>query len=271
MDFAGHLRLRASRRPDGRTFIAEQSFSAPFHVGKGYWDGAVLEMQVVNPTAGILAGDRMELDLRVDPEAALCVSTPAAARAFMMRPDTSALCRQTLRVAPGGWLEYSPEPLFPHRQSAYRQETALEVDRGGELFYLDTLAPGRAARDEKWSWRSLEISLAARLGGALVLKERLDASGEELASQSAFYGMQEAWFTTAVAISDKLPVSNEWLQSLEPLHGNGLWFGATRFHPGCWLLRLVAPTSQASRDALGRLREELAKFLPRLRVSFRKL
>ena len=39
--------------------IAGQSFRAPFHVSKPYWDAdsRVLLTQVVNPTAGILEGD----------------------------------------------------------------------------------------------------------------------------------------------------------------------------------------------------------------------
>lgn len=271
MDFSGHLRLRASRRPDGRTFVSEQSFSAPFHIGKGYWDGEVLEVQVVNPTAGVLAGDRMDLQVAVDPGAALCVTTPAATRAFMMRPEGSAVCRQELSVKKGGWLEYSPEPLFPHKQSEFRQETALSVERGGSLFYLDSLAPGRVALGESWSWRSLTISLCLKLGDEIVLKEQLDASGAELAGQAEASGMKEAWFTTTVLVAERLPKTREWLGALDALHGNGLWFGATCFHPGCWLLRLIAPSSQISRDALLKIREGVASALPLLRVSFRKL
>lgn len=66
-EFSGHLRLRAEARGDGQTKLAEQSFRAPFHVGKSYWDVAAqtLRVQVVNPTAGILAGDRLESEIAV--------------------------------------------------------------------------------------------------------------------------------------------------------------------------------------------------------------
>lgn len=271
MDFSGHLKLRASRRTDGRTYVSEQSFSAPFHIGKGYWDGDVLEMQVVNPTAGVLAGDRLELQVSVDPGAALCVTTPAATRAFMMRPGGAAVCRQELSVRKGGWLEYSPEPLFPHKQSEFRQETLLSVEPGGSLFYLDTLAPGRVALGEAWSWRNLAISLCLKLGDETVLKERLEASGAELAVQASASGMKEAWFATALLAAEGLPVDRGWLADLSALHGKGTWFGATCFHPGCWLLRLIAPEPQSYRDALLRIRERVVSELPHLRVSFRKL
>ena len=126
--FAGHLHLEAAPRADGRTVLARQSFRAPFHLGKSYWDGDVLQVRVVNATAGILAGDRLELAVRVRPGAALLVLTPAAARAFMMRRG-AAECRQAFTVDAGGWLEYAPEPLFPHRDSDYTQTTRLDVGR----------------------------------------------------------------------------------------------------------------------------------------------
>ena len=59
--FGGNLQLRAAVRAPGRTMIATQSFRAPFHVSKPYWDAdsRVLLTQVVNPTAGILEGDTL--------------------------------------------------------------------------------------------------------------------------------------------------------------------------------------------------------------------
>ena len=54
----GRLGLRVVRAADGRTVVAEQFFQAPFHLSKPHWDpdAGVLHVQVVNPTAGILAG-----------------------------------------------------------------------------------------------------------------------------------------------------------------------------------------------------------------------
>ncbi|HYD85647.1 MAG TPA: urease accessory protein UreD, partial [Opitutus sp.] len=137
-EFCGHLRLRGAVREHGRTVLAEQSFRAPFHLSKPYWDAdaGVLIVQVVNPTAGILAGDRLESDIAVDAGAAVCVTTPSASRVFKMK-DGVAECRQRFCVAAGGWLEVMPEPLVPHRGCVYRQVTTVEVEAGGALFFVD--------------------------------------------------------------------------------------------------------------------------------------
>ena len=87
-EFSGHLRLRGAVREHGRTVLAEQSFRAPFHLSKPYWDmdTGVLLVQVVNPTAGILAGDRLESDVAVDVGAAVCVTaSPNVGSGFAWR------------------------------------------------------------------------------------------------------------------------------------------------------------------------------------------
>ncbi|HWL14763.1 MAG TPA: urease accessory protein UreD, partial [Opitutus sp.] len=165
-EFSGHLRFRAAQREHGRTVLAEQSFRAPFHLSKPYWDvdTRVLLVQVVNPTAGILAGDRLESEIVVETGAALCVTTPSASRVFMMR-NGEAEARQRFVVARGGWLEVLPEPLVPHRGSRYRQATAIEIEEGGGLFFVDQLLPGRVAHGETWSWDRLRLELDVRCGG----------------------------------------------------------------------------------------------------------
>ncbi len=148
--FAGHLRLHAALS-GGRTTLAAQSFRAPYHLSKPYWDAdaGALVVQVVNPTAGILDGDSLESDIAVAVDAALLVTTPSASRVFKMRGG-SAECRQHFSVAKGGWLEVLPEPLVPHRGSVYRQQTTIEIEAGGGLFFTDLLMPGRIAHGEAW-------------------------------------------------------------------------------------------------------------------------
>lgn len=268
--FAGHLRLEAAPRPDGRTALVRQSFRAPFHLGKAYWDGAVLQVRVVNATAGILAGDRLELAVRVRPDAALLVLTPAATRAFMMRRG-AAECRQTFTVAARGWLEYAPEPLFPHRDSRYAQATRLEVAAGGEAYFADALAPGRADRGELWAWRDLRLALDVAHGGEPVLRERLAGLGAALGGRAAFFGTEQAWFGTVVALSPNLGPDDGLADPLRAWQARGGWRGASRLRRGGWIARVVAPDGQSLRDDLAELRRIFAARLPRLASDLRRL
>lgn len=266
----GHLMMSAARRDDGRTVLARQSFRAPFHLGKSYWDGSVLQVQVVNPTAGILAGDRLRCEVTVGEGASLAVTTPAASRAFMMRRGV-AECRQEFRVSSGGWLEYFPEPLCPHRDTDYVQRTAIHVEDGAELFWCDSLAPGRVGRGETWAWRRLQIALTVDQGRAPLLRECLDASGSELAAMAAFHGQPEAWFATALVLSPRLAPDDACWEALRALHRDGVWCGVTRLPRAGWIVRVIAPRGQALRDTLAEVRRLLAEKLPALRSDWRKL
>jgi urease accessory protein len=266
----GHLHLVAAADADGCTRIAHQSFRAPFHISKPYWDGAVLQVQVVNPTAGILAGDRLELEITAEPGAALLVTTPAAARAFMMRSG-AAQCGQDLRVRAGGWLEYLPEPLYPHRDADYAQATRLEVEAGGEVAYFDALAPGRVGRGERWAWRRLRVSLDVHYGGEPVLRECLDAGGAVLAAAAELHRTPDAFFGTLVLITERLRADDPVWEAVRNLHGGGRWIGATALRRGGWIVRVIAPGGQALRDTVAELRTLFARAMPRMASDLRKL
>jgi urease accessory protein len=267
--FAGHLHFEANRHPEGHTFLGQQSFRAPFHLSKAYWDGSVLQVRIVNVTAGILAGDRLELDVRVAAGASLLVTTPAATRAFMMTSG-AAECRQCFTVAPGAWLEYAPEPLFPHRDSEYAQTTRLEIAEGAEVYFTDALAPGRAGRGETWGWRKLQLTLAVEHAGDPVLRERLSGAGAELARRASFFGMGEAWFGTVVVFSEKLREDAALWSRVAAIGGEGCRIGATALRGG-WVVRLIARDSQSLREALASLRSLFAERIPRLRSDLRRV
>jgi urease accessory protein len=273
--FSGHLSLSAAIGARGRTVLAAQSFRAPFHLSKPYWDedARTLLVQVVNPTAGILAGDRLESEIAVQGDASLLVTTPSASRIFHMR-DGAAECRQRFTVAAGAWLEVMPEPLVPHRASRYRQSTTIEVADGGTLFFVDQLMPGRIAHGEAWSWDRLAIELNVHAGGDLVLRERLDQTGGELLGLANLAGTgPESCFANAVLIAASPPDALEppWRAALTALHGNGLWVGASRLRRGGWSIKLIASGPIRLRESLRAMRRILLPYFPRLGCDPRKL
>ncbi|MBI2498524.1 MAG: urease accessory protein UreD [Opitutae bacterium] len=270
MEFSGHLSLRAAVAAGGRTVLAAQSFRAPYHLSKPYWDteAQTLLVQVVNPTAGILAGDSLASDIVVGQDAALLVTTPSASRVFKMR-DGAAECRQHFSVAKGGWLEVLPEPLVPHRGCRYRQATKVEVEPGGGLFFADLLVPGRIAHGEAWAWERLCLETEVRLGGELILRERFEQSGDELKALAALAGSgQEACFGNAVLVAEG---GAPWLPAVAALHGDGVWLGVSTLRRGGWSIKFVAADSIRLRKTLRSVRAALAVHYPRMACDPRKL
>ena len=273
-EFSGDLQLRAALNHRGQTTLSAQSFRAPYHISKPYWDAdsRTLLVQVVNPTAGILSGDRLASDITVESQAALLVTTPSASRVFKMRDGGSAECVQHFRVAAGGWLEVMPEPLVPHRGCTYRQRTHIEVESGGELFFTDQLASGRVAHGETWAWESLCLEVDVRLAGELVLRERFAHSGEDLRALAALAGSgASACFANAVLIADAQENDSAWQAAIHALHGDGVWTGVSRLRRGGWSLKFVASSSVHLRRTLRAARAALAVRFPQLQCDVRKL
>jgi urease accessory protein len=261
------------RDDDGQTVLAQQSFRAPFHLSKPYWDDHALIVQVVNPTAGVLAGDRLESEISVGRQAALLVTTPSANRVFKMRSGM-AECRQRFKVAAGGWLEFMPEPLVLHRGSLYHQVTEIDVAEGGSLFFADLLMPGRLARGERWAWESLVLESSLRCAGKLIVRERLKQSGEDLRRLAEFAGASEgACFANVLLVGQPLATESSWREAVRALHGYEVRLGVSELRGGCgaWSLKLVAADNLALRRTLKEVRRILSPLLPKLACDPRKL
>ena len=269
-EFSGQLALRAEARPDGRTVLAAQSFRAPYHISKPYWDeeSRTLLAQVVNPTAGILSGDHLESSIAVEAGAALLVTTPSASRVFKMK-NGAAECHQHFTVASGGWLEVLPEPLVPHRGCRYRQTTHIDVATGGAVFFADLLMPGRVGHGEAWAWTQLCLEIDARLDGELILRERFEQTGADLRALAELAGSgPAACFGNAVLIADG---PDNWIPLVAALHRDGIWAGVSPLRRGGWSIKCVAPDSIRLRRTVLEIRQILAAHYPRLACAPRKL
>ena len=269
----GHLGLCALRHTDGRTVLDEQSFQAPFHLSKPHWDPAaeVLHVQVVNPTAGILAGDALRSEITVGAGAAVLVSTPSATRIFKMDDGGAATSFQRWNIAAGGWLEVMPEPLVPHRGSRFHQETEVHAEAGAGLLLIDQLMPGRLAHGEAWQWERLVLGLSVRVGGELLLRERFDQTGAGLRGLSEYHGTgAAACFANLVLVLPLAEPTPAWRAEIQQLHQAGVWLGVTTLAGPAWSLRIVAPGPVQLRDTLAALRTILKKAYPRLGCSLRR-
>jgi urease accessory protein len=273
-EFHGHLMLRAEAKADGRTAVGAQAFRAPFHVSKPYWDAdtKTLLVQVVNPTAGILSGDRLESSVEVAAGAAVLLTTPSASRVFKMR-EGEANGTQRFTVEAGGWLEVLPEPIVPHRGCVFHQRTSLTVAPEGAAFYADLLMPGRVAHGEAWEWKKLVLELDVRRGEDRLLHERFDQDGPGLRALAALAGAGEgACFGNAVVIASGLDEAPAWRDELHALHTDGVWIGASQLRlGGGWSIKFVASDGVKMKQTLGAIRRALFAVCPHLACDARKL
>jgi urease accessory protein len=183
----GHLDIVCSADAEGRSYLSRQSFCAPVHLSKPYSDEGALVVNVVNPTAGLFAGDVIRFDVAVETGARLLLTSPSASRAHKMHGG-EALVEQRFRVENGGFLEVLPELFIPQAGCRYRQRTTIEVAREGRLIFFETLAPGRVASGETFGFERLEWTTEAFFEGKKVARERYRISGGDSLSLAALRG-----------------------------------------------------------------------------------
>ncbi|MFR0875726.1 MAG: urease accessory protein UreD, partial [Bilophila wadsworthia] len=134
----------------------------PFLVQRAlYWDEAMPQMPcifIITTTGCVLQGDRMALEIEVGKNAQAHVTTQSATKVHMMNANYASQL-QDIVVEEGGYLEYMPDPLIPHRTSRFLSKTRLSVAETGSLLYAEVVLPGRKYHHEDEMFDSTSLTV----------------------------------------------------------------------------------------------------------------
>lgn len=265
----GHLRLVCRVNARGESHLAEQSFCAPIHLSKPHLDAGTLVVNIVNPAAGLLAGDRIDVRVRVEGGARLLLTTPSANRVHRMREGFAAI-EQEFIVAEGASLENWPELFIPQAGARYRQRTVLRVEEGGELLFFETLAPGRVASGESFKYDWLDWETNVFLGAELSAREcyRLAPGSGGLAALQAQFA--NAYYASCFVVSPRLTPGSACWGAIHGLHHPSSWVGISDLAGGGWIIKVVADSSLGLRRVLHGIRHRLHAELGQLPPSLRR-
>ena len=250
------------------TVLAKRLAGGLSHVSKPYWDGDVLRLHLVNPTAGIFGGDDLRMRLELGERARVALTCPSANRFHAMQ-GTSARIEQEFIVGRGGWLDFIPEWVIPQKNSEVELLTRIEVSEGGQLVFGDLLAPGRVAHGEKLDFRRFGTRFELKVAGRLVASERMELE-PSLGSwpfsvpswDHCFYG---AWWLVGKELDDFL------MQGIESFQGDGVKIGVSTLAEGVVVVRMLAARSLILKKVSERVREQLSSVFPLLEGDRRQV
>jgi urease accessory protein len=151
----GFLRLRFARN-GASTILAQSRFSLPLQIltpltlarGASY-------LTLLNPTGGVLGGDHLTTNIVQEAGTHVCLTTPSATRIYRTL-EKPAILKTVIRVEKDATLEYFPDHIIPHENSALRQSLRLEMAPGSRAILFDSLASGRVAHGERWKFREMD-------------------------------------------------------------------------------------------------------------------
>jgi urease accessory protein len=241
----------------GRTVLTARRFTLPLQALEPMdLDGdGVATLLLLNPTGGLLAGDRLETEIVLRPGSRVCLSTPSATRVYRS-PGPVAVQRVAMDVGRGAALEWLPDHLIPSPGARLRQTTEIRLAADATLLYLDAWATGRAARGETWGFDLLDSNLLVRNEAGPLLRERSILAGhpprdglggtEGFAYTATFLAMRPAGPATQPDWEDLARV----LQTDAGAVQAGGRAGVTTLGRGGVLARLLCPSAPALHDVV---------------------
>ncbi|MCP1102259.1 urease accessory protein [Aequitasia blattaphilus] len=147
----GKLRIEAHVH-NGRTVITDCFFTAPFKIVKPYYDKNRAEVMIMQASAGILEGDKYEVEIVVKSGASLMVTGQSYTKLFKM---DSGYATQNVKITveSGASLFYLPCPIIPFGGSSFVSENEIHLQKGSEFIMQDILACGRKGMGEEFKFR----------------------------------------------------------------------------------------------------------------------
>jgi len=172
----GELKLDYVNR-EHRTIVAHSYFTTPWKFLPPIYldDTGTAYTLLVNPSGGLVGGDRLFIDLNLEQDAHVLISAPSANRVYRSEGILSEQ-RIDITVGPGAILEWLPEHTIPFAGSRFRQTLHATLAPGATIILWDAIASGRIARGERWAFTDLEneIQITTASGGLLVERYLLD-------------------------------------------------------------------------------------------------
>jgi urease accessory protein len=247
---SGVLRLSLARDQE-RTVIVDQYWRIPLQVLPPSYQDADDEAYVylLNPTGGVVQGDRLRTDVTLTPGARSVITTQSAAKIYRMDESyAEELNRYTLHG--DAVLESMPDQTIPFGGSRFYRTTRVDLDPASTLILTDVLAAGRVARGERFAFERLFVEVDVRVGTQRVMLDRLNLAPENGAPDQLGLWNGHAYYGTLYAYSPRLDAAvadalAEIVERREDVYGS-----TGRPAPGCMVARVLAPTTWQARETI---------------------
>lgn len=191
---------------EGRTRLAHRKHQGPLVVQRPFYPEAsgCCHVYLVHPPGGVVGGDALELDVRVDHSAHALITTPAATKLYRSSGPTAALS-QRLVVREGATLEWLPQETIAFSGSVASLTTRVELEPGASFIGMEVLCLGRPAAGERFEAGYLRQRLEVRRAGKPLVMEqlRLRGGGPELHQAWGLHG--HTTLGTLIAVSGQAP------------------------------------------------------------------
>ncbi len=245
-----HARLaleyeRRAVHDGGRTVLAARRHDGPLVVQKSlYPEGeAVCHNIIVHPPAGIVGGDRLEIDARVGAHGHAMLTTPGAGKWYR---SAGAWAQQDIRFAihDAACLEWLPQETIVFNGALARLNTEVKLDADARYIGWEIFCLGRG-EGERFQRGQCHTSASISRSGKLLWLERggIDAGGQLMRAAAGLNG-QTVCGTLVAAAYNVHAIDMQACRALTARSGDT---AVTRL-PGVLIARYLGNSSEAAKQ-----------------------
>jgi len=159
---------------NNKTILKHRSHQGPLQIQKVFYPetNGACHVYILHPPGGVVGGDSFDIQVQVDSNAKVLVTTPAAGK-FYRSSGNEAFQQQTITVADHGVLEWFPAENIFFRGAKANLRTRIDLSRESHFIGWDILCLGRPTIGEVFSQGHLTQKVDIFLNGRPVCLERL--------------------------------------------------------------------------------------------------
>lgn len=149
------LSLSTKLTKQGKTALDHSFFTPPFKIlslPNPLASDKSLTVIQMSSSPGILANDELHIDLHLQAHTHLRLQTQAFSRIQSMNRGEKATQHTQITLSEGSRLVYLPHPLVLHKDSAFEQQTHIEMADNSRLIYGEIVAVGRTLNNERFAF-----------------------------------------------------------------------------------------------------------------------
>lgn len=239
---------------DGKTVVKDISFTAPFKFMNPFYEKKdFMTVMLLTASAGIMAGDRQELDICVGKHSKVEFVSQAYEKIHKM-DEGFAKRYMHIAVRANACLHYMPLPTIPFADSDYRCKVDVELeDESSQFIFSEILCCGRVAYGEEFKYSRFENKICIYQKGELVYRDNTCYEPQKMDMRG--FGMYEGYTHLAnVVICNKqksedfiLQVRN-LLDSFKDIDG-----GVTKTFAGHIVVRILGKNAQQLTEVIEKI------------------
>ncbi len=155
--YKNNLELKLYQSQSNQTICQHQYTTFPLRLSSLFrLEGADSNrgyVYLINTSPGLLAGDELNLSLKLAPNTSLYLTDQAATKVHPM-PEIGKIAKVNYQILvdANASLELVPEPIILYTDSVLEQKTIIRLHPTAKLFLSEIILPGRLAKNEYYDF-----------------------------------------------------------------------------------------------------------------------